>query len=374
MKKIFLSFFFVLLVVFCNASTRTIADGGGNFNAIGTWVEGAVPVAGDAVVATGTSGQLTVNVASGGIGLLSVNFTNYTNTLTMSNTLTVSGNVTLVAGMTITGTSDLIINATGTLTSNGKTFSGGIQFNTGTITFADNWTVTGGLTTTATTTLNGTNLTFGGNFNDNAATLGTISLIWNGSGSSTWSGNHNMNQNFEVAGTGTFIISGTVAISGSKTLKFTSAASVVTTGSTMGSNNNNPTYTINMAGITFNNLTASSNIIFNGTNGCSFAGTFTTTTAGVNHTFQTGNTYTFNSTSTVTWTATSGTPVVIKSSDAVTKAILTCVAGATLNLSFVSGTRIDSSGGQTVMDNRGTLISTINWTRTPLTGVAIFFR
>src|ERR1035438_6268468 len=104
-------------------ATRTIANGGGNFSATGTWVEAAVPVAGDAVVATGTSGQLTVDVASGGVGLLSFIMTGYTNTLTMNATLTVAGTVTFVSGMTIAGTSDLICNTTATLTSGGKTRS-----------------------------------------------------------------------------------------------------------------------------------------------------------------------------------------------------------------------------------------------------------
>ena len=44
--------------------TRTISNAGGNYNATTTWVEGVVPNSGDDVVATATSGQLTVNVSS----------------------------------------------------------------------------------------------------------------------------------------------------------------------------------------------------------------------------------------------------------------------------------------------------------------------
>src|SRR4051812_34971479 len=125
-------------------ATRTIAAGGGNWNATGTWVELAVPINGDAVVAlpAGASGQLTVNVAS---ACTSIDFTNYTNTLTMTNSLTVAGNVTLVAGMTITGTGSLAPAASGTWTSAGKLWTGGIAPTTGsaTITFADDWTIVG---------------------------------------------------------------------------------------------------------------------------------------------------------------------------------------------------------------------------------------
>ena len=94
-------------------ATRTISDAGGNYNATATWVEGVVPTSADAVVATATSGQLTVNVSS---AALSINFTNYVNTLTMNNNLTVSGSVTLVAAMNISGTGVLYVIATATLT------------------------------------------------------------------------------------------------------------------------------------------------------------------------------------------------------------------------------------------------------------------
>ena len=101
-------------------ATRTISNTGGNYNAVGTWVEGAVPTSADDVVATATSGQLTVNVAS---AAQSFNFTNYTNTLTMNNTWTVSGSgVTnrFVSAMTISGTSFITITNTGTLITNTK--------------------------------------------------------------------------------------------------------------------------------------------------------------------------------------------------------------------------------------------------------------
>ena len=62
-------------------ATRTISNAGGNYNATGTWVEAAVPTSADDVVATATSGQLTVNVTS---AARTVDFTNYTNTSNVS--------------------------------------------------------------------------------------------------------------------------------------------------------------------------------------------------------------------------------------------------------------------------------------------------
>lgn len=101
-------------------ATRTISNTGGNYNAVGTWVEGVVPTSADDVVATATSGQLTVNVAS---AASTFNFTNYANTLTMNNTWTVSGTgtQTFVAGMTISGFSNISLTGTGaTIVTNGK--------------------------------------------------------------------------------------------------------------------------------------------------------------------------------------------------------------------------------------------------------------
>lgn len=102
-------------------ATRTISNAGGNYNATGTWVEGIVPTSADDVVATATSGQLTVNVAS---AAATFNFTNYTNTLTVNAVWTVSGTgtQTFVSAMTIAGTSNITLTGAGAaITSNGKT-------------------------------------------------------------------------------------------------------------------------------------------------------------------------------------------------------------------------------------------------------------
>jgi len=73
---------------------RTISDAGGNFNSTATWVEGVVPTSSDHIVATATSGQLTVNVAS---TVQYADLSGYTNTLTMNASLTLG-----LAGATTT--------------------------------------------------------------------------------------------------------------------------------------------------------------------------------------------------------------------------------------------------------------------------------
>jgi len=99
-------------------ATRTISNSGGNYNSTSTWVEGIVPTAADDVVATGTSGNLTV---VGVVGYCkSINLTGYTATLAINITLLVSGNITLSSSMTITGTTYININANSSITSNGK--------------------------------------------------------------------------------------------------------------------------------------------------------------------------------------------------------------------------------------------------------------
>jgi hypothetical protein len=85
-------------------ATRTIANGGGNWNATGTWVEAAVPTASDDVVATATSGQLTINAAA---ACRSIDLTNYVNTVT-HNAFTLT-----IGTSTANGTKALVFPASG---------------------------------------------------------------------------------------------------------------------------------------------------------------------------------------------------------------------------------------------------------------------
>ena len=102
----------------------------------------SVPTAADAVFFDANSPNVTVN-ASNRV-CLSLNFTGYTNTITMTFSITVSGSVTLAAAMGIAGAGSLTINATATLTSNGRTWPNPLTLTVlATYTFADNWTVSG---------------------------------------------------------------------------------------------------------------------------------------------------------------------------------------------------------------------------------------
>lgn len=125
-------------------AARTVSNTGGNWNATTTWVGGVVPVAGDTVDFTATSGPLTVNVATA--NLVGIDFTNYVNTITFTNTINVNTTVNLgTGGYTQAGASGLTINGNTTITSNGVIWSRSILINTGTIvlTLNDDFNISG---------------------------------------------------------------------------------------------------------------------------------------------------------------------------------------------------------------------------------------
>ncbi len=225
-------------------ATRTISNAGGNYNATGTWVEGIVPTSADDVVATATSGNLTVNVAS---AAKSIDFTNYVGTLTLTSSLSIWGNITLTSGMTITGSGLLTCSSAGTLTSNGKSVPNFNINGSGTYTFNDSWTVTN-FTNSNPHTLNGFSITILGNFTVAQIINGTTSLTLNGTG--TWSGGGQVKNNLTINTSGTITISGSVYFN-TGTLTYISGT-VITTGSTLiiGAST-----TLDTSVMTWNNLT-----------------------------------------------------------------------------------------------------------------------
>ena len=151
-------------------ATRTISAAGGNWNAVGSWDEGAVPMSSDDVVcrSDGTSGNLTVNVSS---SCKSIDFTFYSHLFTISNVFNIYGSVTLAAAMSITVSGKfarwLFMGAPSgaTITSNGKNFGGVVTFNgTG------DWTLQDAMATSGVLTLNSGSLSDGG-FNLTAASF-----------------------------------------------------------------------------------------------------------------------------------------------------------------------------------------------------------
>lgn len=150
-------------------ATRTIANGGGNWSATGTWVEAAVPTNADDVVATATSGQVTVDTTTCVCKTLIL--TNYVNTMTFTAgmILSVAGNVTFVSGMTLAGTGTLNISSVSTLTMGGLTFPGNfIPGYNGTLTLGGTLVIAGNLTMAL-------NVGFAGAYNITCANLNLTS-------------------------------------------------------------------------------------------------------------------------------------------------------------------------------------------------------
>lgn len=125
----------------------------------------AVPSASDATFFNASSPSGTVDGASART-CLSLNFTGFTNTITLNQDINVSGAMTFVAAMTIAGSSYFRGIANGTHTSNGKTIPNLWLSNGSTQTLGDNFTVTNYRcgSTTATTTVNSNQISINGNF------------------------------------------------------------------------------------------------------------------------------------------------------------------------------------------------------------------
>ena len=250
----------------------TVANGGGDINAGATYVGGIAPSSTDTIDFTATSGQLTVNA---NFTIAGIDFTNYVNTLTMSAILFVKGNVTLVAGMTIAGASRLSVNATSTITSNGKTWPNAVDFNmtagSQTVTVADDWNITGTVSfLTNIATFNGNKISVGGSLTNNT-NGGTTLFELVGTGTWTSSGFKN---SLTINTAGTITVSGTVSYS-TGTLTYI-AGTVVTTSSTLSIVT---TSTLNTDGIIWNNFSNFANTPVTLTSDLYCTGTFRTQTA-----------------------------------------------------------------------------------------------
>ena len=158
--------------------------------------------------------------------------------------------------MTVAGTGTLAIIATATLTSAGKTLTGGLTFGTATqtCTFADNWTVNGTVTfanVVATTTLNGNTLYCSGGMthaNGNSVT-GTTIINFNGTGTWVNGGTAYMANSVTINTAGTLTIS-SINLSGG-TFTYTAGTVNVTAATTAFFNG---TITLNVASINFVNI------------------------------------------------------------------------------------------------------------------------
>jgi len=171
---------------------RTIAPGGGLWNSLSTWVEGAIPTTSDFVVGNGSSGQLTVNVNA---TIQYVDFTNYTNTLTISSGILLqlslaAATITFGASMNFGGTGTLQLNSVAsTIVQNTTNRIPNIRFSGNvTRTLSTNMYITN-VETLANAVFNGNTMFINGNlFNNNAFSInnytirGTTVLNLDGSG------------------------------------------------------------------------------------------------------------------------------------------------------------------------------------------------
>jgi hypothetical protein len=192
-------------------ATRTISDLGGNYNATATWVEGVVPTSADDVVATATSGQLTVNVSS---AARSIDLTLYTNTLTLNNnwTLNVTGLThTFGTGMDFASTSDtarIIFALNATLVQNttnripGLRFSGSTTKTLSTNIYCRHFDTSSSNAATANGNILYSNGDFGNTtgFTSNGRLQGTTKFILDGSGRIS----QTINAEVEIDTTGTY--------------------------------------------------------------------------------------------------------------------------------------------------------------------------
>lgn len=211
----------------------------------------AVPTSADDVFFDAASGAVTVT-STVGTSCLSINFTGFTGTFAGSTTFHIGGNVTLGSGMTTTFTGNFSVEATATLTSNGKTWLGTLNLglNSTTYTLFDSWTVanfSGG----SNIILNGNTLNITGNLT--APTIsGTTNLALTGTG--TWSGSGTIKNNLTINTAGTITVSGTVGFN-TGTLTYVSGT-ITLTGSTL---TIAASTTLNTSGIIWNNINFTAN-------------------------------------------------------------------------------------------------------------------
>lgn len=248
-------------------ATIVAAAGGGNWNATGTWVGGAIPTAADDVQLNASSGQVTITATA---ACRSLDCTGYTNTLTQNANVVLNigdgtaglSNIALkfVAGMAFSrGGGTAVINFISSATSVTHTIAtGGIGLSSWTVNapgatyqLLDANTVTSTMTVTLTAgtlNTNGQTCTWGSfgsnNSNTRTLTLGNSAVTIVGGGGNVW--NTTTVTNLTVtANTSTVTLSGSTVTFGTGAFNY-NGMSLVLSGA--------GTATIG-SGATFNNVT-----------------------------------------------------------------------------------------------------------------------
>lgn len=355
-----------------------------NWGTTGNWSQGTVPTASDGHVTTfdGTSPACTVNTSSRVANTL--DFTGYTGTITMSQQITVSGSVTLALGMTISGSGALLVDATATLTSNGKTWPNalnlGVVSGSQVFTLADNWTVQGLLTlgsTSTTKTYNGFQITASAGLTHSGSSgivTGTTVIVMNGTGTitgATTTGSFRLSLTINTSGTITFAAA--AFNFNTATLTYT-AGTVVTTGSTL--NILTGATTLAVAGITWQAVKITGTITVTLSENLSVAGLLTIGSAALVATIN-GNTITCtgglrydstaNSAGTTAFSITATQTLDNTSTGTLTNAITINASGGTV--SITSGFRCDigklTYTAGTVVPSGGTQWASVGGAATP---------
>ena len=404
MKKILFIFLFLFLCSKADAATLYAKAAGGNYSSANTWSNvnsagadnSGPPLATDAVIFdSGSSGTVTVDTTTCVASTLVVNAScTGTLTFTASQKLTVTTTVTFVTGFNLSGTGTLQLSNTATITSGGLTFPGSLIFDAGIWTLADNWTVTGSVTTqTSGCTLNetgagvGDTFTIGGSLSINYTASGTTNIVLNGTGTlSCVSSSVYIGNDLTINTTGTITLGTTV--------NYQDGTLTYIAGTVNGSANSSTLFIgdscildtngINWYNITINpptsetitlgsNLTCTNDLIVNTSNDIiTTAGAFDISCA--NFIMDAGSTWNMKSSETLTVT----NSIQIQSDDlaAATTCTVKAVTGSTAFLLNYNGTTancnvsggviftdVDASGGNEIINyNGGALTNTTNIT------------
>ena len=330
----------------------TVANGGGNINAGGTYVGGVAPSSTDTIAFTATSGQLTVNTT---FTIAGIDFANYLNTITFTFPMTCTGPVNFgTGGYTVTGASFLIVNTSTTITSNGTTWGGNFRFagTSQTFTLVDNMRVSGIVQFNGATgqTINGSTLICTGTLTSISAgvnVLGTTNISMQGNSTIAGS-NGNYGLNIDINSTGTVSFTGIIYfISG--TLSYT--AGTINAGTSTIYHVNSGAFVLSLGSNILNNVILISTSSLGSTLNCSGTLTLSSTTS---------NTYAINCSGSLTILGTpSGTSLITLTGTGIWSGAGTLRNNLTINTTgtiTVSGTVNYNTGTLTYI--AGTVITT----------------
>jgi hypothetical protein len=305
----------------------------------------------------------------------------------------VPSRLSIIPGFNFTGSSPLRI--TGnivSITSSGVPFPNSMEIvptiNTATVTtLNDNLTVSGSFSSLVggssnTQTLNGSTLNVFGNLTTTKQLLGTTNIILTGSTSINWSGAGSLQNNVTInkssgatvtltsditwgAANRSLIVTAGTINPVATTFSIPAASSVTIDGMTFW-NLTIPgasTTTHNISNTIQSNLTlaATGNTVFTGSAGWTCANLLCST---ANRTITLANSSSgasYRTTTNANLLGTAAQRITMTSDNATTRSLWTLDNGATQSLTYVNGTRIDSSQGATVWSFGGLLTNTVNW-------------